>query len=217
MNLVVKGHRIDPRQAEAYHKSTTWRRMLNKSNKLKKRAERTWRMRRDKGKAAGEGDGPIAVLEKTVGEIGWSWDEFEKFGRKDRIPLPFLTQETSWWGHELREDLRNMIWTKDTETLKRRSFKGSEVGVDHAATAELYREVVSNRGKAAKARWPTEGEEEDLEEDDYGRPGKGQPKLAEKDRAILRTSVENRRKAMGCRTQKHTHLPALQHGSPRNG
>ena len=107
-------------------------------------------MRREKGRAAGEGGGPIALLEKTVREIGWSWDEFGKFGRKDKVDLPFLAQDNSWWGHEVREDLRNNLWMKDAETLKRRSFKGTEGGVDHSATADLYRETVSKKGQTKK-------------------------------------------------------------------
>ena len=66
-----------------------------------------------------------------------------------------LAQENSWWGHEVRDDLRKM--TTESETLKRRSFHGTEGGMDHAATAELYREVVLKKGKARKATQLEEG------------------------------------------------------------
>ena len=151
MNLIVKGHRVDPRQAQAYHQLTTWRRVLTKSKKLRARAEGIWQMRREQGKVGKEGDGPIAVLERTVSEIGWKWEEFGKMGRRDKCDLPFLTQEDEWWRHEVREDLRNMVWTKDADTLKRRSFKGTEGGVDHMATAELYRETANVKNRQRKA------------------------------------------------------------------
>ena len=146
MTLIVKGHRGDPRQAQPYHQLSIWRRMLQKSRKIKRRAEDIWNLRREQGIEMGKGAGPTAVLEKAVVEIGWTWStEFHSFQREGKVDLPLIGQDSSWWGHEVREDLRNMLWSRDNETLKRESFKGAEKGVDHTATTELYREKVGHK------------------------------------------------------------------------
>ena len=110
--------------------------------------------------------------------------------------------------------------TTESETLKRRSFHGTEGGMDHAATAELYREVVSKKGKARKATQLEEGDEE-LDEDDNGRTSRRHHKLVEVDRATLRMAwtgaLKIGERLWGGRTQDHTHMPTLQNGSQRNG
>ena len=196
MCLVAKGHRIDPRQAQTYYQMTVWRRMLSKSKKIRKRAETVWEKRRAKEIEMGKGTGPIAILEKTVVELGWDWQlEFGSFQRGGgKVDLPFLGQEDGWWTHELREDLRNNLWTNDRETTKRASFQGCQAGVDHAATADMYRarqgrtRKTSERGKEPidTAGGGEEEEEEQDEDEGEGANERGH-KLDEEERAILRS------------------------------
>ena len=120
MNLIEKGHRLDARQAQPYHQLTVWRRMMQKSSKIRHSFERVWAERRKNKREAGKGTGPVAILEKTIEELGWSWkkDPFS-FQRKCRIDLPFLGQEDGWWKHEVRGELRDMVWRNDKESRTR--------------------------------------------------------------------------------------------------
>ena len=78
-----------------------------------------------------------------------------------------------------------MIWMKDAETLKRRSFKGMEGGLDLSAAVELFRETVSKKCEHKKITQQSQYKKEAGEKDGHtsGRPRR--PKLAEEDRAIL--------------------------------
>ena len=121
---------------------------MTKSDKIKEAFERVWIKRKENQREVGKGTGPVAILERTINEIGWSWEkEPWSFQRKGKVDLPFLGQEDGWWKHEVRGELRDMIWRNDKAARTRRSFAGCERGVDYEATVKLYREKQGHPNK----------------------------------------------------------------------
>ena len=153
MTLIEKGHRLDARQAQPYHQLTLWRRMITKSNQIKDAFERVWMKRRANGRENGKGTGPVAVLERTIKELGWSWKEDPfNFQREEKVDLPFLGQEEGWWKHEVQGELRDMIWRNDKAVKARTSFRGCERRVDYEATVKVYREKQSHPRKGERSK-----------------------------------------------------------------
>ena len=110
MNLIEKGHRLYARQAQPYHQQTLWRRMLKKSKSIREAFKRVWKARRTNKWTSGKGTGPVAILERTINDLGWLWDKDPlSFQRSGKVDLPFIEQEDSWWTHEVRGELRDMI------------------------------------------------------------------------------------------------------------
>ena len=205
MNLLVKGHRNDARQAQPYHQLSVWRRMLNKSRQIKKTFEKIWETRKAKGIPKGKGNGPIAILERTVEHLGWKWEkEPWTFQRTGKIDLPFLDQEDGWWKHEVRDEIRDMIWRTEKATTNRESFQGVEQGVDYEATTKLYRMKVTKRtkkkseseGNHSKEEKEEQGKDEDqasneennlFEAEEVEELQRNNFQMAEEQRSILRT------------------------------
>ena len=45
----------------------------------------------------GKGYGPVAVLEKTIKELGWEWEKNPWQSRREgKVDLPFLGQDDGW-------------------------------------------------------------------------------------------------------------------------
>ena len=101
--------------------------MQKKSEKIREACGRVWEERRKNKTEIGTGNRPVAILARTVNELGRSWKRdplsFQLAGKSD---LPFSGQEDSWWKHEVRKELWDMIWRNDKAARARTSFKGCE-------------------------------------------------------------------------------------------
>ena len=148
MVFIGRGPRTDPVQNLVYHPLMTLRRMLRKRTDLQQLLAETWHLKKLQGPCKGhKGVFPLDRIQCLVDKMHWTWNEDPfMFRRQDGSAFPWLTQDDGWWKHELRNETRQMRWTR--ESTKRESYIGAEDGVNIQATTALLKAKGSQQDRS---------------------------------------------------------------------
>ena len=135
LTLFAAGHLVDPRQVCIYQSLCALRCHLQKKPELAYVVRNCWQACVKDGISA---PGPVGTVHKHVLKIGWTWSEFETFGRIGRRSLPLLAGPDAWWKHEVRDGIRLSLWSD--AAARRKDMEGLQAvqGIDRKATMSLH-------------------------------------------------------------------------------
>jgi len=110
---------------------------------------------------------PISRLDEIRKALGWTWEEPFEFRRPGGTRMSLTKQEDGWWLHELRAELRQMIYRTDADMAKRDDVKEAAKGnVAYEITTALLRAKEGKKKKkeeetGEKSRPTVEGKEKE--------------------------------------------------------
>jgi hypothetical protein len=176
----VKGHLVEPWQAERYTVVRTMRRIMIKRPEFRKRFTKEWinYIERKRQGYRWKAHGPISVLAEVLDELGWDMDDkltinrgkwtedeeveeamMEEYGNTNKGLISLWKGEDGYFDHVLREDLRAQTIKESRRINKARTMEDSEfvsirqIGIDYGSTMEVYRAKYSKPKPKAEDNW----------------------------------------------------------------
>ena len=122
MALICKGHLIDPLQLEPFTTLTNLRRGITRHTEL----QDTWESIHNhfKDNYNPNKSGPVTSAIHAAKQCNWEWSTPYIMESPGLPPLHFLQGSSTWWKHQIRDGVRQALFTRIAKLGKRKDMQG---------------------------------------------------------------------------------------------